>query len=351
MAFSFSRTLTIDHTKCGSADSTNFPVLFSGTYSWLATVANGGHVQSSSGYDIVFASDAAGTSLLSFERANYNASTGLVEFWVKIPTVSHTTDTVIYILYGDSSVTTDQQSATGTWSNGYQGVWHGGDGTTLSLTDSLGNSTSTNHSATATAGQISGAIALTAAPHWASLGGSSALNFTTVTMEFWMQSGQGAGTTTGIFLSKRGPSFVGGYEVYNTQFGFTVQINDGTNTLLKRNTSVFTVNTWHHVLVSISGNTVTMWMDGVSKSFTTTSGSATGIASSTNPLALGALPDATFPLTGVMDEIRVSNVARGADYALTSYNNQHSPSTFYTVGSEVGSAPPVSAQPCFFVCM
>src|SRR3974390_969201 len=99
------RAVTIDHTKVPNSDQSNFPVLFSGTYPYLATTSNGGGVTNANGYDIVFTSDAGGSSALAFERESYNASTGAVSFWVKIPTVSHTSDTVFYVFYGNSSVT------------------------------------------------------------------------------------------------------------------------------------------------------------------------------------------------------------------------------------------------------
>ena len=35
--------------------------------------------------------------------------------------------------------------------------------------------------------------------------------------------------------------------------------------------------------------------------------------------------------TGYMDELRIASVIRSADWILTEYNNQNSPSTFYTV--------------------
>ena len=43
---------------------------------------------------------------------------------------------------------------------------------------------------------------------------------------------------------------------------------------------------------------------------------------------------------GIIDEVRISNTARSSDWIATEYNNQSSPSTFYTVGSEeLGLAP------------
>src|SRR5689334_23170379 len=52
------RTVVIDHTKVPNTDQTNFPLLFSGTYTYLATTGNGGGVTNSNGYDIIFTSDA-----------------------------------------------------------------------------------------------------------------------------------------------------------------------------------------------------------------------------------------------------------------------------------------------------
>jgi hypothetical protein len=35
-----------------------------------------------------------------------------------------------------------------------------------------------------------------------------------------------------------------------------------------------------------------------------------------------------------LDEVRISNIARPVDWITTGYNNQFSPSTFYSVGTE-----------------
>jgi len=55
--YPYSRSITIDHTKVPNTDQSNFPVLISGTYSYLKTLANGGNVQNANGYDIIFAFD------------------------------------------------------------------------------------------------------------------------------------------------------------------------------------------------------------------------------------------------------------------------------------------------------
>src|SRR5712692_7482054 len=70
--YSYERTITIDHTKVPNSDQTDFPVLVSGTYSYLATVGNGGKVQNANGYDIIVASEPSGNVRLDHEIESYD---------------------------------------------------------------------------------------------------------------------------------------------------------------------------------------------------------------------------------------------------------------------------------------
>src|SRR5437588_588456 len=72
--YSQRRSIVIDHTKVRNTDQVNFPLLISGTYSYLASVANGGSVQNVNGYDIVFTSDCAGNQKLDHEVETYKAA-------------------------------------------------------------------------------------------------------------------------------------------------------------------------------------------------------------------------------------------------------------------------------------
>ena len=80
--YSDRRSIVIAHTKVPNTDQSNFPLLISGTYSYLATVANGGRVQNANGYDIIFSSDCAGTQKLDHEIESYRATDGTVNLWV-----------------------------------------------------------------------------------------------------------------------------------------------------------------------------------------------------------------------------------------------------------------------------
>jgi hypothetical protein len=122
--YSSQSTIVIDHTKVQNTDQNDFPFLFNTSDPGLATVANGGQVTSSSGYDIIFSTDPNGLTKLDHELEGYNPLTGQVTAWVRIPTLSHTTDTVLYVFYGNPNITTSQQNPAGVWGANYQAVYH-----------------------------------------------------------------------------------------------------------------------------------------------------------------------------------------------------------------------------------
>ncbi|MEE9532895.1 MAG: LamG-like jellyroll fold domain-containing protein, partial [Acidimicrobiia bacterium] len=51
------------------------------------------------------------------------------------------------------------------------------------------------------------------------------------------------------------------------------------------------------------------------------------------------------PFKGIIDEVRISNIDRSADWLSTSFNTQDSPSTFYSVGAEVTAGGTVCPAP------
>ncbi len=149
--------MTIDHTKVPSTQS-NFTVLVSLTDPALKTIANGGHVANANGFDIGFYADSGGTIKLKWEVEKYDGTTGTLIAWVKIPSVSNTTDTVFYLMYGDSSINTNQSDPVNTWDTNFKAVYHFGNGTTLTATDSTGgNNGILLNGPTASVGKINGA--------------------------------------------------------------------------------------------------------------------------------------------------------------------------------------------------
>jgi hypothetical protein len=151
--------VAVDFTKVsGGADLTNFSFPISLTHTELRTVANGGLVTNTSGFDIAPFSDFGGLNMLKFDRVMYDGAAGTVVFWVKQATLSATVAGRVRVLYANSSITTDQQDKANAFISSAVTAKSGfGNGTTLDLTDHTGNFNLTNTSATAAAGLFGGA--------------------------------------------------------------------------------------------------------------------------------------------------------------------------------------------------
>ena len=330
-AFSYYRALSIDHAKCGSSDLSNFPVLVSISHATLKTIANGGHIQHTATQtgpavtmpaDLVFAADSAGSTRYSWEVESYDGANGLLLAWVKIPAVSHTADTTFYILYGDAAIVTPQNTsslAPGTvWDANYRGVWHLPNGATLSVTDSTvnGNNGTVVGTAAAVAGKIDGAQSLNGATE-DSVSASASLAITgDITIEAWVLTSL-SGSARAVFTGYQNGGAYPGYALRVAANGLP-GFYSGTVGWVD---SLSTVNngTFHHIAVSLSGASVSFYKDGAPDATKTSAApnSYNGVR------YIGG--DGTYFFPGTLDEVRVSNTGRSANWILTEYNNQNAP--------------------------
>lgn len=342
----YKRAITIDYTKCGTADSTDFPVLVSFTDVNFKSVANGGKVQNANGYDIKFYSDAGLTNQLFWEIEKYVPTTGECIFWVKVPTLSATANTIIYVSYGDNTITTFQSTASSVWSNGFAGVWHLKNGTTLSGADSTSNANNGTivGALTATTGKINGAMQT---PTSNSLQYIYAANSTSlkisskITISCWIRV-TGYNGSTGCIVQKRqasNPAIGYNYGFWIDATGHLLfQFNDGSYRTCT-DTSVVSLNTWYYVTVAVdetAGTKLTFYQNGSSTS--TPAYAGTMPSSGTERVEIGNytyLGTGQFFTLGIIDELRISNVTRVSSWLLSEYNNQNSPSTFFTLGNEI----------------
>jgi len=126
----YNKKITINQTKV-AGNLTDFPVLIS-----LSADANlAAHAQND-GDDIFFIT--ADATRLSHEIEEYNSSTGKLIAWVKVPNLSNTTDTDIYMHYGNSTCGS-QENATGVWDRNYIMVQHMIDLNSTTTEDSTSN--------------------------------------------------------------------------------------------------------------------------------------------------------------------------------------------------------------------
>jgi hypothetical protein len=346
-AYAFDQTVTIDHTKVGASDSTNFPFAFFGIYGYLATTGNGGNVQSSSGYDIAFGINAGCTSLLSWEQESWTAASGSVAYWVLLPTLSHTSDTVIHLCYGDAGVSSFQGGASGAvWDSNFKAVWHLPNGVTTSGADSTSNAVNTSvvGSSTAGTGEIDGGIVLAAAGKWITANNpysSATFSGNGLTLEAWVNPSPVPATIQQVV------SMEGAYVLSLLTAGLSADLKfeiDGSGTDIT-STGSYSNGVWNHfVTTSDSSGNLKMYINGVLDATTGTQ-SFYNLDSLTRGYVIGGHPTTgANNVSGSIDEARISNSVRSADWILAEYNNQGLPCTFYTPNGSGCAAPSTQTQ-------
>ena len=104
----------------GSSTLTNFPALIHVTNQANEVFS----LADSSGRDILF-TGSNGTTLLSYEIERFTNSGSSKELaaWVNIPVLPHNQDTTLYMYYGANNAPS-AEDPTAVWSNGFSAVWH-----------------------------------------------------------------------------------------------------------------------------------------------------------------------------------------------------------------------------------
>lgn len=353
--------VVISSTYVSGTSHTDFPVLI--TEDMLPSEmfdADGSYPALNGGGDIRFSSDSAGTTQLACEVVSFvtdnNPANGSAEIWVKVPTLSGSTDTTIYVWYNKSGesqpAVTDTYGRNAVWSD-YIAVWHfEGTGT---QTDSTGNS----HSAAATdisdfAGKFGGsggAIELNGSSSYLLVSDATALRIHESGDPDWIASGwvlpDLESTSNQQILNKFSEYAVWADSADAVSGDLEVATGTYGSNNLSTVTEAVSVGSWNKFDIKVDvGTSIQSHING----------SANGGAHSTSDVSAGSAQDfyigaylfsGTGPITeyfdGKFDEFRLRNSNSAnvtADWVATEYNNQNSPSTFASAGTpeSVGGA-------------
>jgi hypothetical protein len=124
--WTYRKKLTIDASRV-AGDLTNFPVLINTTdLDWKEdSQAIPGHVAQTDGGDIMFTA-IDGITKLDHEIEKYDPATGELVAWVEVRSLSSTTNTDIYIYYGNTSLAENenQWNSVGVWDSNFKMVQH-----------------------------------------------------------------------------------------------------------------------------------------------------------------------------------------------------------------------------------
>jgi hypothetical protein len=321
----------------GSTDLANFPALISITSdNDLRTVANLGHVENASGFDIIFTSD-DGVTKLDHQLEKYTASTGELVAWVRVPVLSTTYSTTIYMYYGNTAIGSNQ-SVTGTWNADYEGVWHLNNNVFTDGTSNSNNATNGGSTNLASAKIAGGRTFPGTGTNYIQtpLNGMTSNNGS---ISFWGRVTTYAAST--YFFGEttnQGGGYTNRIQLYTGDASGNLYLGMGGNHTQQSNIQTMALNTWYHIALTwnaTTGGNGTYWIyvNGVQQ--------GTGAYSGYNAIHTfgdlgndGNAGQRTEEITGDMDEVHANSTTLSSGWILTEYNNQNSPSTFYSVWAE-----------------
>ena len=342
-----------------NSDLTDFPTLISFTHSDLTQATE------SDGTDIVFtASD--GTTELAYEIERFDQSTGEVIAWVKIPTVSASENTDIYIYYKGTATS----SSSSVWDSSYKLVWHlnqtstgtvdeftdvsdtGNDGTgggtgdmtqdanrqptrveaKIGYGQSFDGPTSSNGNGNDGTGDF---IWSQDVSEWPGNNGRATDN--DLTVEFWAKVDDGHSDESNMDFFGY---FAAGKDNDLALFKVASLNLVRAGTLLDSDVDATTSDWTHLMIVFDPGGISKIYQDGeLAEQGDEASG--TNGPRDEGEFVLGGEIDKSGgccvvnnELQGDLDEFRVSNTVRSADWAAASHANQNDPSSFLIIGPE-----------------
>jgi uncharacterized delta-60 repeat protein len=296
------------------------------------------------GGDIIFTTlSGTGDEIkLDHEIEKFDKSPGKEELvaWVKIPRINSGSDATIYMYYGNSGAS-PQQNAGGVWDADYTMVQHLNqnipDGVTgiIDSTANHNNCTPYNFQDggggyTGWLGQIGGADYFGGDNDNHDCGNNSGLApAAAITVEAWINKSGNLPAGSSVLIKTSGDNWDDGYGLSSfTDNRIHFWINDYNSHEAAANWP----DGWHHFAGTYDGSAIRIYVDGVENTSVNYTGS---ISSSNKPLRIGSGENgaAWYFFRGGADEVRLSRVARPGEWIKTSYLNQSNPGNYLLIGT------------------
>jgi hypothetical protein len=335
-----------------SANLTNYPLLI--TESNLPSEvfdADGTYPAKADGGDIRFSSDQFGVTELAREIVSFSTdndpANGKAEIWVKVPSVSSSVNTLIYVWYYNPSagdyLRTDTYGSNNVWVADFKMVHHMNGSSYANLLDSTLNASNiTGESGTPNydqAGKIGKGIDLSSADA-EYIYADDSVNYDFGTGRYSIGGWIYFKNVTDCALWMHSDSSSNVHQLYYEASTSTLRyiyIDAGiTRADYYRTPQAFNADTWYHLAITRSSNTLNMYVNG--SLLTKTTGTA---LSSTSVNGVGQFQlgrgyfNSTYNyLDGKIDEFRINKgTALAAGWIGADYNNQNNPAAYVTAGT------------------
>ncbi len=266
-------------------------------------------------------------------------NTTATKIWVMADLIPKNTTTYqIYMYYGNPAASAGSES--GYFDNvvGLAAYWTFNDGSGISVADSSKNAfTATINTGTFTTGKFGTALSKNGSGQGATAtyGAGSDLDFpanTQVTVEFWLNSPT---SHTSRLINAIAS---GGLNVPNIGTALYFGVFSGNTVTF--NSAISYDGAWHHYALSYNGTSVSYYKDG---SFVSSQNLAANWTTGSKTFYLGG--DASYPLNGALDDVKVYRTSRNSTQILADFNNTSCGGLVCTIAtSPVGTVNPSSVS-------
>ncbi|MFE3845923.1 DUF2341 domain-containing protein, partial [Thermoplasmatota archaeon] len=334
----YRREIIINHSLVDD-DLFNFTVLIDLTDSNVSDNAQ------PDGDDLLF-TDYPGTQL-NHEIELYNGTNGHLLAWVKVPFLSSSMDTILYMYYGNPA-SLNMENVAETWDDYFRMVQHLNETSGTHVDSTVYGNNGTNFGSTQDyIGIIDHGNSFNGTSDYIRVPTDNSIQFDegSLTAETWIKPN--TGNTNTRIINNRGKGAGGtvkGWQLKIAESAGKWKLkdagidDDSGNYKAYESTNTYSYNEWYHVvMVYEADNELRFYVNGVSDG--SLSVGSYGNISNSLPTAIGASiatdgVEGTYDqfYKGGIDEIRLSNITRSSGWITTEYNNQYDPDSFFDIG-------------------
>lgn len=284
------------------------------------------------------------TSNFSVPTAEYGSTItgGSANYWVKVPSISNSVDTDIYLYYGNSSAS-DNEDANNTWNSNYSSVLHlkeVADGTADEYIDSTSNDNdgqggggTASQVPTSSDSLIYKGADLDGSDDYILIGDDASLRPTNISLSCWIKLDSLPGAKVSICAFRRtaiAPAY--GLELLNDDtINFFVFTSSSDYKDVQSSTALSS-GVWYNLVGTWDGTTAKIYINGSDDSNTSGGvGSGNIDYTSSQDFIIGD-SGSLNPITGIIDEVRINSQVLTDDYISFQYDS--STDNIFSFGSE-----------------
>ena len=323
----------------GNGSLTDFPVLISVTDAQIA-----GGAALANGDDVVFTSSDAVTQL-SADVEQFSKATNQLVAWVKVPSLSATMDTTLYVYYGNAAA--GPRVSTQVWTSSYLGVWHmsqdpgpGGNGDIkdASANNRNGTAETTMAPTNLVMAQIGNGIQFDGTVDFIDLPTINLGNSFTISM--WVRYPGGASCRSLFANTDSGKDTDGIKFFINTvnvqDRRLIVETGNGSQNngrTAETADNAMPLDVFAHVAAVVDRGAATahLYVNGQQVD---NDSSITNDFRTNSDSELGRMENGFQYFPGILDQVEVASTQRPSEWLQTSYNNGFQPAMFHTFATE-----------------